>query len=159
MSDLIIAAVSAEAVYPLRQSILRPEKAYDFSIYPADNIKSTLHLGAFLNGELTGIASIYLEAPPGGSVPGAWRLRDMGVVEGMRRKGYGSALLKACVDHISANQGSFFWCYARKAAVPFYLNRGFQLDERSFEMPGFGERFFMWRLLSHGQPGQSRLAE
>lgn len=152
MSDLIIAAVSAEAVYPLRQSILRPEKAYDFSIYPADNSKSTLHLGAFLNGELTGIASIYLEAPAGVSVADAWRLRDMGVVEGMRRKGYGSALLKACVDHISANQGSFFWCYARKPAIPFYLTRGFQLNDRPFEMLEFGQRFFMWRLVNHGQP-------
>ncbi len=152
MSDLIIAAVPAEIVYPLRQSILRPEKPYEFSVYTADNSESTLHLGAFLNGELVGIASVYLEAPEGRSVAGAWRLRDMGVQEPLRRKGFGSALLDACAAHISANHGAVFWCYARKPAIPFYLARGFQLDDRPFEMKGFGQRFYMWRFLNDDRP-------
>ena len=148
MDDLLITAVSAETVYPLRQRILRPEKPYDFSIYPDDNRESTVHLGAFRDGELAGIASIYLESPAGRSGAEAWRLRDMGVVERFRRQGYGTALLTACLSHVSIRRGSYFWCYARKPAIPFYLARGLRLDDRPFAMPGFGERFFMWCLVN-----------
>ncbi len=145
MKDIVVDRIPVESVYPLRQAILRPDKPFDFSIYPSDRETTTLHLGAFNEGQLVGIASLYHESPSEAADPGAWRLRDMGVLEPLRRQGYGRALLHACLAHIINSGDDLLWCNVRASAVPFYLAHDFQMREESFEMPGFGPRFFMWR--------------
>lgn len=143
--NFVVLPVPPQKIYPLRQSILRPDRSYEFSIYPADSIPTTLHLGAFLENELVGIASVYLESAPDNPKPNSWRLRDMGVVKGSRHRGCGRALLKSAIEYINSQRGSFFWCYARSTAIGFYQAHGFHLRDQAFELPGFGQRYFMWR--------------
>ena len=144
-TEFTIGPIPSATAHPLRHTLLHPEHPPEFSIYPADDAAATLHLGAYSAGAITGIASIYHESPPAAANAGAWRLRDMGVSDSMRRRGCGSRLLQACVEHVTAHGGSLLWCNARPTAVPFYLAHGFRMREDCFEMPGFGLRYFMWR--------------
>jgi GNAT superfamily N-acetyltransferase len=151
VTEITAAPVQSTTAYPLRQALLHPDRLLEFSIYPADEAASTLHVGAFAAGALVGIASVYHESPPAAADAGAWRLRDMGVAESMRRRGCGSLLLRACLEHVAAQGGSQFWCNARPTAVPFYLAHDFRLREEAFVLPGFGPRYFMWRAVGVGR--------
>src|SRR3990172_2989608 len=111
-----IAPVSAAAVLPLRQAILRPGRPLEEAVFPHDTDPETVHFGAFLDEELAGIASIYHEPPPDQADPHTWRLRGMAVAERIRRQGIGGALLQICVAHVREHGGSTLWFNARTAA-------------------------------------------
>jgi len=145
MTNIAVAPIAPEHAHPLRHALLHPDQPPAFSIYPTDGAATTLHVGAFADGTLAGIASVCHEAPPASAQAGAWRLRDMAVAPSMRRRGCASALLRACLDHAAAHGGTMFWCNARPTALPFYLAHGFRVQGDAFEMPGFGLRHLMWR--------------
>jgi GNAT superfamily N-acetyltransferase len=78
-----------------------------------------LHAGAVENGELAGIASIAPGECPLVPSDAPWRLRGMAVAPEMQRRGFGAALIGACVEHIRANGGTLLWCNGRTSALPF----------------------------------------
>jgi GNAT superfamily N-acetyltransferase len=143
--NFIVTAVEPEKIYPLRQMILHPDQPPEFSIYPSDLLPTTLHLGAFCGEELIGIASVNRERAKEKSMPGSWRLRDLGVIEKFRGSGYGSALLYRCLEYVYQQKGMQLWCYARSSALPFYLKNKFQPVGDYIDLPGFGPRMFLWR--------------
>jgi ribosomal protein S18 acetylase RimI-like enzyme len=145
MTNITVRPISAADTRPLRSAILRPGQPPHMLAYAGDDAPDTLHLGAFDNGELVGIASIYREPPPGEELAGAWRLRGMATVDKVRGRGYGRALLTACIEHIQAQGGAVLWCNARTPAMGFYTSLGFSVRGEPFELPGIGEHFFMWR--------------
>jgi GNAT superfamily N-acetyltransferase len=151
MIEITAASVQSTTAHPLRQALLHPDRPLEFSVYPADEAATTLHVGAFAAGTLVGIASVYHESPPAGANAGAWRLRDLGVSESMRRQGCGRLLLWACLEHVAVHGGSLFWCNARPTALTFYLAHGFRRLGEAFEIPGFGPRYFMWRTVGDGR--------
>jgi L-Ala-D/L-Glu epimerase len=72
VTDIAIVPIRAEHAQPLRQALLHPDRPPAFSIYPGDGAATTLHVGAFADGALQGIASVYHEAPPASAQAGAW---------------------------------------------------------------------------------------
>ncbi len=132
---------------PLRHSILRPHQRPEEIIYSGDDVPDSLHLGAFLNGELVGIASVVREAPPGEVDSGAWRLRGMATTPQVRRQGYGAALVHACASHAEQHGGTLLWCVGRTSALPFYESLGFRATGDEFETPGTGPHYIMRRPL------------
>jgi hypothetical protein len=66
-----IRSISVEATQPIRQRVLRPGQPLDTTRYPADRLPQAWHAGAFLGAGLVGVASIYLEPPPGSADPTA----------------------------------------------------------------------------------------
>lgn len=139
--------IAAEETRPLRHAVLRPHQPPAATAYPGDAAPETFHAGAFSDGELVGIASVYHESPPGAAEPGAWRLRGMAVLERARGNGHGEALIKTCVAYIRDRGGTYLWCNARTSAVPFYQKQGFQTLGEEYEAPGLGPHFFMQRSL------------
>jgi GNAT superfamily N-acetyltransferase len=135
------------AVRDLRQRVLRPHQRAEELVYPGDEAPDSLHLGAFRDDELVGIATIVREAPPGTSDPTAWRVRGMATLPEVRGKGYGAALLEACLDHASSRGGGLVWCNARATAVEFYRRFGFEVRGEPFTLPVIGAHLFMWRPL------------
>ena len=138
-----ITPISAEAVLPLRQAILRPGRPLEDAVFPHDTDPETVHFGAFVDEELVGVASVYHEPQPGRDDPLEWRLRGMAVTERMQRQGIGSALLRACVTHVREQGGRLLWFNARTAAVPFYRAHGFAVVGEEFEIPDVGPHFVM----------------
>jgi GNAT superfamily N-acetyltransferase len=139
----VIRQVSAAETRPLRQVILRPHQRVEELVYPGDDSPDAAHFGAFLNGELVGIASVYHEPPHGEANEAAWRLRGMAVVPQLHRKGIGSRLLRACIDHARQRGGKMMWFNARTPVVPFYRAHGFQVRGTEFELSGIGPHYFM----------------
>jgi GNAT superfamily N-acetyltransferase len=143
-AEPVIRRISAAETRPLRQAILRPHQRVEELAYPGDDSTETAHFGAFVNGELIGIASVYREAPHGETNDKSWRLRGMAVVPQFHRKGIGSLLLHACIDHARKHGGAMMWFNARKPAVPFYEAHGFQIRGEEFMLPDIGPHYFMW---------------
>ncbi|MEE9280834.1 MAG: GNAT family N-acetyltransferase [Myxococcota bacterium] len=129
----------------MRQKVLRPRQAPEELEYPGDDAPDSRHVGAYLAGELVGVASVCREPQPGGSEPRAWRLRGMATLPSVRRTGVGQTLLEACSAHAAERGGARLWCNARSAAVEFYRALGFRIEGEEFELPEIGAHFLMWR--------------
>ena len=111
---MLVTPISPEAVLPLRQAILRPGHPLQDAVFPHDTDPETVHLGAFVDEELVGVASIYHESQPGWDNLFERRLRGMAVAEEMQRKGIGSALLQVS----ACQQVAHHSVLARPTAAP-----------------------------------------
>ncbi|MBA2339708.1 MAG: GNAT family N-acetyltransferase [Pyrinomonadaceae bacterium] len=151
MPIINIHSISPEETRPLRRAVLRPDQSPEESIYPGDDAPDTLHLGAYLNGETVGVASLYHEPPPGEDDETAWRLRGMAILPQLQRQGYGKALLERCLAHVSAQGGITLWCNARTTAAEFYRASGFEVIGEEYELPGIGMHYMMRRRLADSQ--------
>ena len=143
-----IRSISAEETRSLRRAVLRPSQSPEESVYPGDDLASTLHLGAYLHDELVGVASVYRE-PPGTKEADAnwWRLRGMAIKPELQGGGYGRALLEKCLVHVAAQGGTVMWCNARATAAGFYRSAGFETIGEVYELPGIGAHYMMQREL------------
>ncbi len=124
--------------------MLRPGQAFEETVYPGDDLEDSAHLGAFDGDRLVGIVSLYREPRPGGR-PDGWRIRGMATEPDVRGKGFGAALLVACIEHVAGSGGGELWCNARMGAVDFYRRAGFQVVSDEFEIPGVGPHVVMAR--------------
>jgi len=138
----LIRILSAEEVRPLRHRELRPNQAFEETVYPGDDLTETVHLGAFDGERLVGIASLYCEDRPDAANPG-WRLRGMATASDVRGAGFGAALLTASVAHVAVSGGAELWCNARMTAVGFYRRAGFEVVSDEFDIPGIGTHVVM----------------
>jgi predicted GNAT family N-acyltransferase len=149
---VLIRAVAAADVRPLRRSVLRPGRAAEDSVYAGDDDPDTVHLAAFDGGRLAAIASLYSEPRPGtGARATAWRLRGMATDPALRGRGLGAAVLAACEAHVAASGGGELWCNARLPVVGFYLAGGFAPVGEEFDIPGIGPHVVMTKQVA--RPG------
>lgn len=135
------------AVRELRHRLLRPHQRPEELVYGGDDLPDALHLGAFEDGVLVGIASIGREAPPGSGEPHAWRLRGMATVPEARGRGIGGELLERCLAHAAERGATLVWCSARLAAEPFYRRHGFEPVRGPYDVPRIGPHLQMHRRL------------
>lgn len=145
MRSVMIRPVAVEEVRPLRQAILRPHLPPEYSVYAGDEAAEALHLGAFVDGRLVGVASALHEARPGEADAGAWRLRGVAVLEPFRGHGVGRRLVEACVAHARAQGGTRLWFNAAARARVFYERMGFKVEGEELVSPETGPYYFMWR--------------
>jgi GNAT superfamily N-acetyltransferase len=144
--SLDVRAIDAAATRPLRQRVLRPMQAIAELVYPGDDARETRHFGVFDDhGRLVGIASVYRDPKPGTNDARAWRLRGMATEPFARRRGYGAALIDACIAHAIENGGTSLWCNARVSAKEFYAALGFATEGDVFEVPHAGPHYVMSR--------------
>lgn len=121
-----IRSITTDEARPLRANILRPNRPFQDSCYTTDDDAETLHTGAFEQGELVCVATVFPEPLPGSTMTKAWRLRGMATRADMRRKGFGKAVLEKCINHIRERGGELLWCNARTDAIDFYRTLGFE---------------------------------
>ncbi len=145
--NIRLSTLDAGQVRPLRHAILRPHAPITRSIYAGDEEASTRHFGAFYGNNLIGVATLLHEANPLFSLKKCWRLRGMAVRPDARRKGVGTALVKACLNHVASLGGGIIWCYARVNALPFYDTLGFQRIEGVIHFQDSGAHVLLYRLI------------
>ena len=139
--------VEAEQTRVLRQQILRPHQQKYELVYPGDDAPDSLHLGAFEEDELVGVASVMRESRSGEEDPGAWRIRGMATIPEVRGHGHGGALLERCLVHVAEHGGTLAWCTVRVTAMAFYRHFGFEAQGEPFEVPVIGTHYVMTRLI------------
>lgn len=137
----------------LRHALLRPEQPPEDLAYPGDDAARTLHVGAFTDETLVGIASVFPDA--GRDEPDAWRLRGMATTPSARGQGFGSALVRACLGHVARLGGTHVWCNARTPAVGFYRSHGFVVRSDVFDLPGIGPHERMERRVTRADAAEA----
>lgn len=139
MADaLVIKIVSPRDTLNLRHTLLRPHLTPDNCVYPGDETDTTTHLGAFVEDELVGIVSLYRENQPDEPARIGYRFRALAVIEGMRGKKIGQALLDA-VEKLAMESGTnYIWANARTTAIDFYRKSGYAVDDEEFMVAGVG---------------------
>ena len=111
--------------------------------FPGDDDANTAHFGAFRNGELLCVASLYQASFPGEPETAAFQLRGMATAPEARGSGLGTAIVNACVAHVREKGGALLWCNARTSAAEFYRKLGFQIVGGEFDIPTVGPHFRM----------------
>jgi GNAT superfamily N-acetyltransferase len=146
--EVRIAAIAAADTLAVRQPVLRPGRPPEDARYAGDDDPETLHLGAFVDGRLVGVASIIRQPPPGEDDPGAWRIRGMATLPDHRGRGLGARLLAGLLEHARGNGGRLVWCTARIGAVSLYRRAGFEPEGEPFEIPGIGPHLVLRKSLA-----------
>jgi GNAT superfamily N-acetyltransferase len=131
-------------VRPLRQSVLRPGRPAEESVFPGDDDPRTLHIGAGLGpgGEIVAVGTLLAEAPPW-PVPDelsvrCWRIRGMATHPEVRGRGIGATVLAELLRRAALGGSALVWCNARVPALSFYARAGFTPVGAPFEAPGIG---------------------
>lgn len=120
--------ITAEDTYALRKKVMWPDLALQDQGIEGDD--TAIHLGAYLDGMLVGVGSLF---PDG---PGVFRLRKLAVDQDMQGRGIGRDILVFAQDSLRAQGARLLWCDARLTAVPFYTRCGFTCDDVVFVKRG-----------------------
>jgi len=142
MTDpIIIRPARGEELVDLRHKVLRAGLPREEGIFPADDLPTTLHAGAFVGDRNVGCATMMREAYHGRP---AYRLRGMAVDPDFHRRGIGKQLLDLLEARVlETKHTNFLWCNARTPAVPFYKSMGWRIVSDEFEIPTAGPHFVM----------------
>jgi GNAT superfamily N-acetyltransferase len=148
-NEPLIQEIDAEETIDIRWPVLRAGLPRESAIFPGDNDSATRHFGAFDSSHrLVAVASIYIAPlPDQPQIANSWQLRGMATVPAAQRRGFGSALVRACMLAAAHAGGEILWCNARTPARQFYLMHGFTQTGAEFEIPTAGPHIRMWRKL------------
>ena len=127
--------------------MLRPGLAVESCILPGDELKSTIHLGAYDHKTLVGVCTI-LNNPKGGPFTETnGQIRGMAVLGSTQNNGLGRLLIKEAEIQAKSCGFHLLWMNARKGASGFYLKMGYRILGAEFEVPIFGPHYVMKKQL------------
>lgn len=140
----MIKFIEVEDLLPIRNTVLREGRLTpDECRFPTDKIEGAFHLGYYVGDELACVASFHPQNYEG--FPGkAYQLRGMATTEKYRGTGLGNQLVNFAIVYLRGQKANYVWCNARKAAVRFYKNLGFEIISAEFEVPKIGPHYVMY---------------
>lgn len=139
----MIRFIKVDEALPLRNIVLREGKLKpDECRFPSDNVPGNFHLGYYIKNQLTCIASFHPQNLDGFEGRG-YQLRGMATADGYKGQGIGSQLVSFVLTHLRQLKVNYVWCNARKVAVAFYAQLGFEIISLEFEVPGIGPHYVM----------------
>ena len=134
----MIRFIQADDVLAIRNEVLREGRlTLDECRFPNDDAEGTFHLGYFDNEQLVCIASFHLKNYKEYTGK-AYQLRGMATLESHRGKGIGNQLVNFATVYMRGQKVNYIWCNARKKAIRFYQNLGFEIISNEFDVPGIG---------------------
>ena len=144
----MIKFISVEELLPLRNTVLRDGKLTPNECrFPTDKLDGNFHLGYFIKGELASIASFHPQSY--GQFKGdGYQIRGMATTEKYRRQGIGTKLLNFGLIYLREQRANYVWCNARKKAMKFYQDIGFEIVSPEFHIPGIGPHHAMYVKIS-----------
>ena len=140
----MIKFIEPEELLPIRNEVLRGGKlTFDECRFPTDKIDGAFHLGYYAGEQLVTIASLYPQNY--GEFTGTgYQLRGMATIEQYRGRGFGNQLLNFAIVYLRGQKASYLWCNARKNALKFYQDSGFEIVSGEFEVKGIGPHHVMY---------------
>jgi predicted GNAT family N-acyltransferase len=140
----MIKFIQVEDLLPLRNTLLREGKlTLNECRFPTDNTEGNFHLGYYIKGELVCITSFHPQNY-GEFVGAGYQLRGMATLEKYRGQGIGNQVINFAIVYLRGQKANYVWCNARKKAVKFYQNVGFEVISPEFEVPGIGPHYVMY---------------
>jgi predicted GNAT family N-acyltransferase len=144
--------VDVDVVRPLRAAVLRAGRPWRESVYPQDDLATTVHLAAYdPAGLLVGCSTWFADPWEHVPVPAAltWRLRGMASAPEARGTGAGGALLVRGFAVAAAAGADLLWCQARTTARGFYAHYGMREQGGEFLAAHGVEHVEMWTPLPY----------
>ena len=140
----MISFVAADDVLAIRNEVLREGKLTSGECrFHTDTIEGAFHLGFYVDDELACIVSFfpqnYCEYKGLG-----YQLRGMATTTQYRGQGLGTRLVNFAIVYLQGKRADYVWCNARKAALKFYSDCGFEIISGEFEVPGIGPHNVMY---------------
>lgn len=140
----MIKFIEVEELLAVRNEVLREGKLQPHEcIFPTDKIDGAFHLGWYVDDELACIASFHPQSYGDFSGTG-YQLRGMATIEKYRGKRLGNQLLNFAIVYLRGQKADYLWCNARKKALAFYHNIGFEVISPEFDVPGIGPHHVMY---------------
>ena len=121
--NISIKKISASQIQKARKIQLYSNLNSKHSKYDEDLLKSTIHLGLFIDGLL--ISGLTLIEKKKKNNLESFQIRGMFTKKKFMNNSYGSRLLNYAVNLIFKEYSVFLWCNARKNAISFYKKNGF----------------------------------
>ena len=144
----MIKFITVEDLLPIRKEILRPGNfTLDDCRFPTDNLAGAFHLGYYEGEELACIASFSPQSY-GDFAGTGYQLRGMATLEKYRGRGFGNQLLNFGLVYLRGQKVNYLWCNARKKALGFYVNMGFEIISPEFEVPIIGPHYVLYVKIS-----------
>jgi GNAT superfamily N-acetyltransferase len=126
-SRIEIRVIRVEAALPVRLASLRPGETLD--MVRIENDDEGLHLGAFLEGELVSVASLFVSG-------GKAQFRKFATLPAYQGRGIGTQLLARMIEEAKAAGTREFWCNARLDALSIYQRAGMRPAGTAYEKDG-----------------------
>lgn len=140
----MIKFIEVENLLSIRNEVLREGRlTLDECRFATDKIEGAFHLGYFKDEELACIVSFHPQTY-GEFVGTGYQLRGMATTENYRGQGLGNQLVNFALTYLRGQKVNYVWCNARKKAVPFYHNTGFEIVSTEFDVPGIGPHYVMY---------------
>jgi GNAT superfamily N-acetyltransferase len=140
----MIRFIPVEGVLAIRNEVLREGRlTLDECRFPGDELEGSFHLGYFDRDTLVCAASFHPKNY--GEYKGkAYQLRGMATLENYRGKGIGNQLVNFAIVYLRGQKANYVWCNARKKAIRFYQNLGFEIISNEFDVPGVGPHHVLY---------------
>ena len=135
--------ITAAQTIPLRHAVLRPGRPIAEASFPGDELPTAAHFGAWKNGELLCVASLFLAGFPEQPDVPAFQLRGMSTAPSAQGSGLGTAIVGACLKFTRDKGAQLLWCNARTSAAGYYAKLGFKTVGSEFDIPTVGPHFRM----------------
>ena len=140
----MIRFIPVEDVLAIRNEVLRGGRlTLDECRFPGDEDEGSFHLGYFDQDKLVCIISFHPKQY--GEFKGkAYQLRGMATLDECRGKGFGNQLINFAIVYLRGQKANYIWCNARKKAVKFYQNVGFEIISDEFEVRDIGPHYVLY---------------
>jgi GNAT superfamily N-acetyltransferase len=140
----MIRFIKVDELLPVRNEVLREGKlTMDECRFPTDDLEGAFHLGYYVDDLLACIASFHPQNY--GEFTGVgYQLRGMATLETYRGQGLGNQLLNFGIVYLRGQKANYVWCNARKKALQFYINMGFEVISAEFELPVIGPHYVLY---------------
>ncbi|HZY39229.1 MAG TPA: GNAT family N-acetyltransferase [Mucilaginibacter sp.] len=136
--------ITVTETLPLRNLVLRGGKLTNEQCrFTTDDLPGTFHLGYDINDDLVCVASFHPQNYGDFSGSG-YQLRGMATAEKFRSRGIGNQVLNFGIVYLRGQKVDYLWCNARKRALPFYINMGFEVISDEFEVAGIGPHYVLY---------------
>jgi GNAT superfamily N-acetyltransferase len=140
-----IRQITDQETHAVRHPILRPGKPVSTCIFKGDELKTTIHLGLYVNSEIIGVASFLKNPYRPLHYKNQYQLRGMAILETFQRKGLGNKLIIHAENLLKPLGVNVIWCNAREIAVNFYKRNGFKIISKPFDIPKIGIHYVMFK--------------
>jgi ribosomal protein S18 acetylase RimI-like enzyme len=130
-------------ILPIRHQVLRAGRPLETARYANDEGAGVVHLGAYRDGELLAVGSLYVVQMPGRPGVAAIQIRGVATLPKARGTGLGTALMAAAREYAREKGARILWCNARVSAAGFYRKLGFEIVSEEFEIPNIGPHYLM----------------
>ncbi|MDB5024439.1 MAG: family N-acetyltransferase [Mucilaginibacter sp.] len=140
----MIRFIPPSEVLAIRNEVLREGRlTLEQCRFPGDQSEGSFHLGYFEQDKLICVASFHPKSYQDYHGIG-YQLRGMATLENFRGKGRGNQLVNFAIVYLRGQKVNYVWCNARKKAIRFYQNIGFENISDEFEVPGVGPHHVLY---------------